>query len=98
MAPTKKRETRAQLKRKILELEAQGPMQEHFASASLDKYALHKCMASAVILQLSTLGGGNVMPPVAIRDGLSPATIDAIRSDLKRSSLLATAYLAPDWK
>ena len=45
---------------------------------------------SAVILTLTAIGGREVVGPVAIRDGLSAATIAAIQDDLRRSFELAT--------
>lgn len=45
---------------------------------------------SAVILTVTALGGKTVVAPVAIRDGLSAATIAAIQNDLRRSFELAT--------
>ena len=45
---------------------------------------------SAVILELTALGGRKIVDAVAIRDGLSPATIAAIQRDLCRSFELAT--------
>ena len=47
-------------------------------------------MASGVILELTALGGKEIIPPVMIRDGLSQATIKAIQNDLCRSFELAT--------
>lgn len=45
---------------------------------------------SAVLLTLTALGGRELVAPVAIRDGLSPATVAAIQDDLRRSFELAT--------
>lgn len=47
-------------------------------------------MASAAILTITGLGGRVIVAPVAIRDGLSAATIAAIKADLQRSYDLAT--------
>jgi outer membrane protein TolC len=49
-----------------------------------------ECHGSAVILTVTALGGREIVPPVAIRDGLSPATVAAIQKDLRRSFELAT--------
>lgn len=46
--------------------------------------------ASGIILQITALGGKEVIPPVMIRDGFSPATVKAIQDDLARSFELAT--------
>lgn len=88
MRPPKK--TKAQLRRKVLELEAQLAATLHFADATLDK--AENLMGSGVLLQLSALGGRELIPPVVIRDGLSPETIAAIRKDMIRSYEVATVF------
>lgn len=45
---------------------------------------------SAAVLTITGLGGRVIVPPVAIRDGISPATVDALQDDLRRSFELAT--------
>lgn len=47
-------------------------------------------MGSGVVLQISAIGGKEVLPAVMIRDGLSAATVKAIQEDLRRSFELAT--------
>jgi len=47
-------------------------------------------MASGVVLQLTALGGRELIPPVVIRDGLWPETIAALQEDLRRSFEIAT--------
>ena len=42
-------------------------------------------MASAVVLELTGLGGREIIPPVAIVNGLSQDTIDCIQQDIARS-------------
>ena len=81
----KKNDRIAQLERRNKELEAQLVFQHHFASKYLDKMGIDRCMGSAVILELTVLGGKETVGPVAIRNGLSPETIAAIRADLVRS-------------
>ena len=78
-----KQRTRAELARKVKELEAQLTHRYHFASATLAKAG--GLAGSAVILELTALGGREVIPPVAIRGGLSSETIAAIRADIARS-------------
>jgi hypothetical protein len=80
-----KKPTRAQLERKILELDAMLIHQYHFADAYLEAIKPGAFMGSGVILQLSALGGKELFKPVMIKDGLSPETIAAIRRDLVRS-------------
>ena len=80
----KKLDQIAQLQRKNRELEAQLVHQHHFASIELDKLNTDHMMGSAVILELTFLGG-KVIGPVAIKDGLSLETIKALKADLVRS-------------
>ena len=82
--------TRAELKRKLLEAEALQIHQYHFADAYLAAIKPGSFMGSGVVLQLSAIGGREVVKPVMIKDGLSPETIEAIRADLRRSYELLT--------
>lgn len=84
--------TIVQQQRKILELEAQLSSMYHFANVSLDKASTKHLMASGVLLQLSGIGGKDIIPPIVIKDGLSDATIEALRADIKRSWELATLF------
>lgn len=77
--------TKADLQRQVKELHAQLVHQYHFAIRYLDKASIDKTMGSAVILELTFLGGHKVIEPVAIKDGLSNETIAAIKADLQRS-------------
>jgi len=88
----KKGPTKAALARKAKELEAQLASTYHFASATLDKATHPKLAASAVILELTALGGRELINPVAIRGGLSPETIEALRKDIARSYDEATEF------
>lgn len=45
---------------------------------------------SAIILRIDALGGREVVPPVAISDGLSSASVAALQSDVARSFETAT--------
>ena len=86
---TPKKQTKAErireLERKLVEAQAQQIHNYHFASAELDKLGTTHCMGSAVVVTLTTLGGGKTMGPVAIRNGLSDVTINALKDDLLRS-------------
>lgn len=84
--------TKTELQRKIVELEAQLASTYHFADAYLAQIKEGAYLASGVLLQLHALGGKEIIPPVVIRDGLSPETISAIRKDLARSYDLATMF------
>lgn len=91
-APKPKKKTRAELERKIMELEAGMASTYHFADAYLAQIKDGSYMGSGVVLRITALGGREVMPPVLIRDGLSPETIAAIRKDIVRSHELATMF------
>ncbi len=91
--PAKK--TRAQLARQVLELTAQLASRYQFASAELHKAGTDKMTASGVLLQLTALGGREIINPVVILDGLSPETIAAIKADLRRSYDLAVMFAPP---
>lgn len=86
------RKTRQQLLTKVAELEAQLASTYHFASVQLDRAGSQVHQASAVIVRLTSLGGKEVTPPFAVLDGLSPATIDALRADILRSWHKATEF------
>lgn len=92
--PKKPKVTKADLQRKVAELEAQLAHTYHFADVELDKAGLAKMTGSGVVLSLTALGGREIISPVCIRDGLSDETIDAIRNDIKRSWNL-TVQLKP---
>lgn len=85
------KQTKADLQRRVMELESQLASRAAAASAELGK-AGDVLMGSAVILHLVALGGREIVAPVAIRDGLSAETIAAIRADLRRSYDLATLH------
>jgi len=84
------------LARKIFELEAQLPHVAPFAYKCIDKAGTNHLMASGVILQLTTLGGREIISPVLIRDGLSTETIEAIKLDLRRSHKLTVLHTIPE--
>ena len=92
---TPKKQTKAErireLERQLMEAKAQQIHNYHFASQDIEKLGIKHCMASAVIVTFSTLGGRTIRP-VAIRDGLSEATIKALQEDMRRSFEQATAF------
>lgn len=85
-----------ELERQIVEYRAQQIHNYHFASHDLEKLGITHCMASAVIVTFTVLGGRTV-GPVAIRDGLSEATIKALQEDMRRSFEQATAFKPKGW-
>ncbi len=87
-----KRKTRAELERKLVEMEAQLASTYHFSGHYLSEFTTDKMTGSGVLIQMSSLGGRIEMNPVVIRDGLSNETIEALKKDMRRSFELATMY------
>ena len=86
---TVKKPTYQELLRKNTELAGQLAGAYKRASRDLPKASTAHLTASGVLLQLTVLGGRQLIEPVVIRDGLSLETIEAIRADLHRSFELA---------
>ncbi len=59
--------------------------QYHFATRELKKAGRNHLAASAVIVELTVLGGRKIFEPIAIRGGLSDETLEALRKDMVRS-------------
>lgn len=78
------KQTVQQLKRKILELESQTILNLNHAAKNISK-AGEPLFASACIVQISALGGREILPAFCIYDGLSPDTIEAIKQDIIRT-------------
>ena len=85
MKTKKTKETKAQLKRRIYELEAQLIHNYHFSTREIEKCSSDHFMASAVIIEITALGGRQLINPTSISDGLSAETIKALKADFKRS-------------
>jgi hypothetical protein len=93
MKPTKpKKPTLQELERQVLELKAQLAFRYAFASSDVEKASTKHMMGSGVLLQLTALGGREIIKPVVIRDGLSDETIEALKKDLVSSYELATMH------
>lgn len=84
--------TRAQLARQVKELEAQLSAAYHFAAHDLRNMAKRDFRASAVIVEVTALGGAQLLKPIAIRDGLSKETLDALHADILRSYASAVEF------
>jgi len=82
----------AELERMLREARAAQVHNYHFADATVEKASMRHLTASGVILTLTALGGLAICDPVLILDGLSTATIEALKADLRRSFDLATLY------
>jgi len=92
MKPAKpKKPTRKDLERQVIELKGQLACVYAFASSDVEKASTKHMMGSGVLLQLTALGGREIIKSVVIRDGLSDETIEALKKDLARSYELATA-------
>lgn len=91
MKGKKIRETKEQLRWKLKAAEAQQVHNLHFADSYLA--GMKGFEGSAVILQIHSLSGKELIPATAIVNGLSPATIAAIRADLTRSWLYKTELM-----
>lgn len=90
--PKPKPKTRAQLARQVKELEAQLSAAYHFAAQELRGMAKRDFRASAVLVEVTALGGAPLLRPIAIRDGLSRETIDALQADILRSYASAVEF------
>lgn len=82
MARTKK--TKAELEQQIVDLSAQLVHRYKSAKKELDG-AGETLTASAAVIRITGLGGREIVAPVAIINGLSKETIQALRNDLQRS-------------
>ena len=80
-----KNKTKKQLIQELKDTKAQLAHNLHFSNATISRASVDRCLGSAVILEISTLGGKKIIEPTAIRDGLSNETIEAIKKDLARS-------------
>ena len=90
MNTSPKRKTNAELVQRIKDLEAQLPFSHRSALNDIGK-AGETLMASAAVLHITALGGRSIVAPVAITNGLSKATIDAIKADIARSFGIITS-------
>ena len=91
MKPEKKAKLMAEIaaaETKIADLKAQLACSLGAAFDALPKTANYK--GSAVVLTIRKLGGGEIVGPVAIVDGLSATTIHALQADIARSFEIAT--------
>ncbi len=75
--------TKAQLKAKVIELEAQLVHTSFFAGAEIKKCTRTRYGGSAIIVTLHGIGGKPICMPFAIKDGFSDETIKALLSDLQ---------------
>lgn len=90
----KSKVSRADLNRKIKELESQ--LAFNYAHASMKIHKASDLMASGVILELTALGGNKIIEPVMIVDGLSKETVESLKKDIVRSWKRATEQKPKD--
>lgn len=83
-----KKPTYKALEQIVKDLKAQSATSARCALRDIGK-ADDRLMASACVMHLTALGGRDLIDPIAIRDGLSAATIDAIKSDIRRTMELS---------
>jgi len=79
-----KKPTYSELQRKVLELEAQSTFRLKEADRCILK-AGDSLMASACIVTITALGGREIVQPFAVYDGLSDASIVALREDIQKT-------------
>lgn len=87
-----KNQTKAQLARKVQELEGQLSSRYSATHRDLHKAGSDHLMGSGCLIQLTALGGRELVGAVIIKDGLSKATIDSIKADIKRSQALSGIF------
>lgn len=92
MAKAKKL-TYAQLARQNAELIAGLNAVHVSALGSLKKASTSVRTASGVMVQLTAVGGAEIISPVMVRDGLSDDTLEALRRDITRSLELTKSGL-----
>lgn len=81
--------TKAQLAQKLKDMQAQLAASYAAMDKAVQKANDDKFMGSGVIITLTAIGGAQIGVPVMIHDGLSDATIAAIRADIARSVALS---------
>jgi len=73
------------LRRQVEELRGQLTCYYESAYKAIDKAGSDHMSASGVMITLTALGGRQIIEPVCIREGLSAATIAALKADIRRS-------------
>ena len=75
---------------KVRDLKAQLASTLGEAFDNLPKAGGETLMGSAAVLSINKLGGGQIVRPVAIRDGLTPESVLSLQRDVARSFESAT--------
>lgn len=74
-----------ELERKLKETQSQLIHVLHFSCTDIAKASTDKMHGSGVIITVTALGGKPIIEPTCIVNGLSNATIQALRADMVRS-------------
>lgn len=85
MLMTKIKETKKQLKQKIITLQSQMPSAYTAAIRNIEAADGNFYMGSGVILTLTDFSGKEIVSPVCITDGLYPKTIEALKGEFLNS-------------
>lgn len=81
-----------ELERKLLETNSQLIHVLHFSCVDLIKASTDKMQGSGVIITITALGGKPIIEPTCIANGLSNATIQALKADMVRSFEYKTEF------
>ena len=77
------KETKKQLKQKIVTLQSQIPSSYVSALRNIENCGNDKYTGSGVILTLTDFNGNPIVYPVCITDGLEPETINALKEEIR---------------
>ena len=80
----------AELERKLTEAMAGQVQVYHHASSGITKASTQHLAASGAVITITALGGREIVGPTLILNGLSDATITALKADFVRSFEYAT--------
>ena len=85
MEKKKDKSTKQQLLNRIKSLESQIHCNLYAAYRELDGLTASKYMASGVIVTITNLSGVSICTPFMCADGLEGATIDSLKSQIKKT-------------
>lgn len=83
-------EENEQLRAQIKSYCASQVHQYHFADVYLEKLTEERWKGSGFIMEITSMGGKELMGPVLIREGFQQQTIEALRGEIVRSYIYAT--------
>ena len=85
-------EKNRKLEHELNSIKAQLVHNYHLSYYSIEKAGEDYQKGSAVILSLTNIAGKNIIEPTAIKDGLLPTTIKALKQEFVKSYTLATVF------